>query len=173
MVQVIVAVVASILSATVHDLIFLVWFLYFLATLLPSLSVSVRRLHDAGRSAWWLLAGTVPPLIAIPVMVIGVYLIGIGITGSLLGALFVGPIEAVSGGGGTAESLVEESWGLFLVGFTLAGIGAFGMIAAAIFAVVLIVRLASPGELGCNKYGPQTTNNSWTGRTPPGPAPTE
>jgi len=27
-----------------------------LATLVPSLAVSVRRLHDTGRSGWWLLA---------------------------------------------------------------------------------------------------------------------
>ena len=29
--------------------------LYMLALLMPSLAVSVRRLHDTGRSAWWLL----------------------------------------------------------------------------------------------------------------------
>ena len=33
---------------------------YFLATLLPQLAVSVRRLHDTGRNAWWLLLGFVP-----------------------------------------------------------------------------------------------------------------
>jgi len=31
-----------------------------LALLIPSLSVSVRRLHDTGRSGWWLLIGLVP-----------------------------------------------------------------------------------------------------------------
>ncbi len=30
-------------------------FMVFLATLLPDLAVSVRRLHDTGRSGWWLL----------------------------------------------------------------------------------------------------------------------
>lgn len=34
--------------------------LYSLAVLLPSLAVSVRRLHDTGRSGWWLLIGLVP-----------------------------------------------------------------------------------------------------------------
>jgi len=33
---------------------------YSLATLLPSLGVSVRRLHDTDRSGWWLLIGLVP-----------------------------------------------------------------------------------------------------------------
>ncbi len=31
-----------------------------LVLLLPSLAVSFRRLHDLGRSAWWLLLGLVP-----------------------------------------------------------------------------------------------------------------
>ncbi|APG28665.1 hypothetical protein A7E78_12980 [Syntrophotalea acetylenivorans] len=34
--------------------------LYTLAVLLPALGVSVRRLHDTGRSGWWLLIGLVP-----------------------------------------------------------------------------------------------------------------
>ena len=34
--------------------------LYGLGTLIPSLSVSVRRLHDIDRSGWWLLIGLVP-----------------------------------------------------------------------------------------------------------------
>ena len=31
-----------------------------IALLLPSLSVGVRRLHDNGRSGWWILVGLVP-----------------------------------------------------------------------------------------------------------------
>jgi len=34
--------------------------LYSLAVLLPSLAVTVRRLHDTGRSGWWLLIGLIP-----------------------------------------------------------------------------------------------------------------
>lgn len=33
---------------------------FFAATFLPSLAVSVRRLHDTGRSGWWVLIGMVP-----------------------------------------------------------------------------------------------------------------
>jgi uncharacterized membrane protein YhaH (DUF805 family) len=36
--------------------------LYSLAVLLPGLGVSVRRLHDTGRSGWWLLVGLIPIL---------------------------------------------------------------------------------------------------------------
>ena len=34
--------------------------LYTLAVLLPSLGVTVRRLHDTDRSGWWVLIGFVP-----------------------------------------------------------------------------------------------------------------
>jgi len=33
---------------------FISW-VYILALLVPSLAVAVRRLHDTGRSAWWML----------------------------------------------------------------------------------------------------------------------
>ena len=33
---------------------------YGLLILLPSFAVAVRRLHDSGRSGWWLLVGLVP-----------------------------------------------------------------------------------------------------------------
>ena len=34
--------------------------LYLLVTLLPTLTLGVRRLHDIGRSGWWLLIGIIP-----------------------------------------------------------------------------------------------------------------
>jgi uncharacterized membrane protein YhaH (DUF805 family) len=34
--------------------------LYGLAILIPSLAVSVRRLHDTGRTGWWMLIGVIP-----------------------------------------------------------------------------------------------------------------
>lgn len=34
--------------------------LYSLGLLLPGLGIAVRRLHDTGRSGWWLLIGVVP-----------------------------------------------------------------------------------------------------------------
>ncbi|MET7754327.1 DUF805 domain-containing protein [Streptomyces sp. NPDC005389] len=34
--------------------------LYSLAVFLPSLGVTIRRLHDTGRSGWWVLIGIVP-----------------------------------------------------------------------------------------------------------------
>ncbi|MEH7400142.1 MULTISPECIES: DUF805 domain-containing protein [Bacillaceae] len=34
--------------------------IYGLLTILPSLAVGARRLHDSGRSGWWLLIGIIP-----------------------------------------------------------------------------------------------------------------
>jgi uncharacterized membrane protein YhaH (DUF805 family) len=34
--------------------------IYSLAVLLPSLAVSVRRLHDTNRTGWWILIGLIP-----------------------------------------------------------------------------------------------------------------
>ena len=53
---------ASVVAAVLDQLIGapVLALLVFLATLLPSLSVAVRRLHDTGRSGWWLLIGLVP-----------------------------------------------------------------------------------------------------------------
>src|SRR5919199_91334 len=34
--------------------------LYDLAVLLPSIAVTVRRLHDTGRTGWWILIGLIP-----------------------------------------------------------------------------------------------------------------
>lgn len=36
--------------------------LYLLAVFIPGLAVSVRRLHDIGRSGWWVLIGILPLL---------------------------------------------------------------------------------------------------------------
>ena len=43
--------------------------LYGLVVLIPSLAVAVRRLHDTGRSGWWLLIGIIPLIGAIVLIV--------------------------------------------------------------------------------------------------------
>ncbi|WP_156291549.1 DUF805 domain-containing protein [Oceanobacillus salinisoli] len=42
------------------DAITILYVIFSLFILLPSLAVGVRRLHDIGRSGWWLLIGLVP-----------------------------------------------------------------------------------------------------------------
>ncbi len=43
--------------------------LYSLFVLIPTLAVTVRRLHDTGRTGWWLLIGLVPLIGGIVILV--------------------------------------------------------------------------------------------------------
>ncbi|WP_417515111.1 DUF805 domain-containing protein [Minwuia sp.] len=43
--------------------------IYSLAILVPSIAVTVRRLHDIGKSGWWILIGLIP-LIGMVVLIV-------------------------------------------------------------------------------------------------------
>jgi len=43
--------------------------IFSLFVLIPSLAVSVRRLHDTGRSGWWLLIGLIPIIGALVLLI--------------------------------------------------------------------------------------------------------
>ena len=47
--------------------------LYWLAIIVPSNPVGVRRLHDIGKSGWWLLIGLIPLVGAIVLLVFAVF----------------------------------------------------------------------------------------------------
>jgi uncharacterized membrane protein YhaH (DUF805 family) len=47
----------------------LIYTLYGLAVLIPSLAVGVRRLHDVGKSGWWILIALIPIVGAIILLV--------------------------------------------------------------------------------------------------------
>jgi uncharacterized membrane protein YhaH (DUF805 family) len=63
----IIAIVLGIISAVIKTQIPV--YLYDLAVLIPGLAVAFRRLHDTGRSAWWLLIGLIPVIGAIVLIV--------------------------------------------------------------------------------------------------------
>lgn len=48
----------DILEANLYSL----YYIYFFATLIPSISVGIRRLHDAGRNSAWILLSIIPIL---------------------------------------------------------------------------------------------------------------
>jgi uncharacterized membrane protein YhaH (DUF805 family) len=60
---------ASIGTYSVQSSIGLLGGLYMLASLIPSVAVGIRRLHDTGRSGWWLLIGLIPLIGAIVIIV--------------------------------------------------------------------------------------------------------
>jgi len=64
---VIVGVVATIIDLAIGSRI--VSLITSLALLLPGLAVGFRRLHDVGRSAWWILIGLIPLIGAIVLLV--------------------------------------------------------------------------------------------------------
>ena len=173
---------AAVLSGLIHDSIGLIWILYCFATLAPFMALSVRRLHDTGRSAWWLTGVLLAP-IAIALVTIGVLLIvfsffSIFVAG-LLGGVFVlfssvpavlDPVScflgnasachseaAVTTGGDIVSDGVETAVGLAVLGFLMATVGGIMLFPAAIFFVILIVFFAQPGQTRENKYGPQPT----------------
>lgn len=47
----------------------IIGYVYALAILVPGIAVSIRRLHDTGRSGWWLLISFIPLIGAIVLIV--------------------------------------------------------------------------------------------------------
>lgn len=66
LVQLVLTIIAMILDAVIFDSgTGLFYILVALGLFLPSLAVTVRRLHDTSRSGWWILIGIVPLIGAI------------------------------------------------------------------------------------------------------------
>ncbi len=66
--NVIIGFVAGIISAFIPVVMLLVW-VYSLATLIPSIALCMRRLHDIGKSGVWILISFVPLVGAILLIV--------------------------------------------------------------------------------------------------------
>ena len=58
LVNLIISIVVTLIGRAIHAPI--LGTLYSLAVLLPAIAVGVRRLHDTGRSGWWLLISLIP-----------------------------------------------------------------------------------------------------------------
>ena len=56
----IVSVILSIVSPFIGDKYGMVGVLYMLAVLIPAIGVSIRRMHDIGKSGWWILISLIP-----------------------------------------------------------------------------------------------------------------
>lgn len=55
-----IAAVVLIVIDSVIGTVALLYGIYLLAVLCPSIAVTVRRLHDTGKSGWWIFIGLVP-----------------------------------------------------------------------------------------------------------------
>lgn len=54
-VAIVVAIIDSVVGANM-----IIYGLYFLAIIVPCIALTVRRLHDIGKSGWWYFIGLVP-----------------------------------------------------------------------------------------------------------------
>jgi uncharacterized membrane protein YhaH (DUF805 family) len=68
LVNLVISVVLEIIALAAHPVIYIEW-IYALAVLVPSLAVLSRRLHDSGKSFWWVLIGLIPFIGAIVLLV--------------------------------------------------------------------------------------------------------
>jgi uncharacterized membrane protein YhaH (DUF805 family) len=53
-------IIALAIIMTFNDLVGYVFLLYVIATIIPSIAVSIRRLHDINKSGWWFFISCVP-----------------------------------------------------------------------------------------------------------------
>ena len=65
LVSVIISIVFAIIDSALFDSPSVLGGIYSLAILLPSIAVSIRRLHDTSRSGWWILINLIPLIGAI------------------------------------------------------------------------------------------------------------
>ncbi len=56
----VIAYFALLILAGIADLFFVLYVLYAIAVVVPSLALAVRRLHDTNKSGWFLLLGLIP-----------------------------------------------------------------------------------------------------------------
>ena len=115
----------SAVSSAIAGIVPVIGQIYPLVLLIPSLSVSARRLHDTGRSAWWLL------------LYLG-SILAMGIAFAALVLAFVISFDTGNNGGASSAGLIA------MVSFFIA-LGC--SIAPLIFYVL-------PGTVGPNRYGP-------------------
>ncbi len=102
----------------------LIFFILWLAFLVPSLAVTVRRLHDTNRSGWWF----------------GAYLLANVGFNIVSGAMMTTLAQRAS----SPEEMMTAMGGLF---------GVFG-IAMFVYAITLFVFFCLDGTPGPNRYGP-------------------
>jgi uncharacterized membrane protein YhaH (DUF805 family) len=103
--------------------------LFWLAVLIPVLAVQVRRLHDTGRSGWWLG---------------GYYLLYAAYMATVLGVVGLGMAAGAPP--------PQGSEGLF-IDVAIIGLLFF------VYSIVLLVLYCLPGTPGLNRYGPYEPGN--------------
>ena len=108
--------------------------LVMLALVIPTLAAAVRRLHDIGRSGWWVLLNVVPSIICFAFLI------------ALLGSAI---ITLIAAGTYEPEMLIDNlsaNIGLCFA-YVLSALASF------VCSIVLIVWWAKDSAPGANEYG--------------------
>jgi len=100
-----------------------------LAIFLPGLAVTFRRLHDTGRSGWW----------------IGGFYLGMLVVGVVVGVMAISMVSAT----GSETGLVA---GLGMVGI-------IALVLGLVYGIALLIFLCQDSVSGPNKYGPNPKND--------------
>ncbi|MGZ3305366.1 MAG: DUF805 domain-containing protein [Asticcacaulis sp.] len=108
-----------------------------LALLLPSLAVGVRRLHDIGRTGWWI------------VMPYGVLIVGLIVWATIGGASLVNLIMTHPNGG-----TPTDAEGVKFVLSIAGGLFVCVLLPQAIAWIVMLVFFVTEGKRGPNRFGP-------------------
>lgn len=131
-----------------------------LVALIPSFSVWVRRLHDVGRSGWWIFWGLGAPIIAfVLVAVVRVLMLAVrvmagvsNVSSAISDADAVDILDAISGAAPNAANLVGDAT-IFTI---LATVLPLAM--SSIF-IITIAMCFVEGDPETNKYGPNPKLN--------------
>jgi len=111
--------------------------LYSLVLIVPSISITVRRLHDIGKSGWLYFWASCAAIVALIVYI--VFLVKTIISSG------AGDLEALRAGDIDPSTFLTGNFIMYTV-----LLGLF-MLSIGIWLLVLLTRIGNPGE---NKYGP-------------------
>jgi len=118
-------------------LIGLLKFVFWLAVLLPSIAVSVRRMHDINRTGWWILFPTA-------VMIVSAIVVF-----TLTGAQWAGEIEKMKGISGNEDPAV-----VFGAMMTIIRPFMWVLIPTFLAKIVTFIFRVTDGTPGSNRFGP-------------------
>jgi len=117
-----------------------------LALLLPSIAVHVRRLHDTGRTGWWVLW----PVVGFAFALAGFIVFAVSTAFDIVNPDEWDPQTAFEG---------ASAWAIGLVGI--------GLLAGVVTSIVNLVFLLQRGDANMNRFGPPPPPRS----LPTGPVP--
>ena len=143
------------LAGVIAIIVFIPLFLYSLATLIPNLSLSVRRLHDIGKSATWLWFFYSPGIATVALIIIGVMVLSISLGSFSLNLFGNYPYGSLIYPSNSINSLFTPMAGLgelLLVGASLWALLSVYSIVVSIIWIVWAATETKPNAIGVSTH---------------------